>query len=65
MLKVDDKVRLVKVNGDDHMALRYDVPIGTVGTVTYVNHTDEWMFVDWGVEGEAAMRMWPEELVLA
>lgn len=58
-----DKVKLIKVNGE-HMALRYDVPIGTVGKIKLVAAKGAWMFVDWGVEDEAAMRMWPEELEL-
>ena len=63
MFKEGDKVRLAKVNGE-HMPLRYDVPIGTEGTITFVTNDGAWMFVDWGVEDEAAMRMWPEELEL-
>ena len=64
MFKEGDKVQLVMVNGE-HMALRYDVPIGAEGKITFVAAKGAWMFVDWGVEGEAAMRMWPEELALA
>ena len=61
MFKKGDKVRLGKVNGE-HMGLRYEIPDGTVGTVTYVAQDGEWMFVDWLPGDEAAMRMWPEEL---
>jgi hypothetical protein len=61
VFKEGDKVKLGKVDSG-HGALRYDVPVGTIGTVTFVTNDGAWMFVDWGVEEEGAMRMWPEEL---
>lgn len=59
-MKEGDRVRLKQVDGS-HGGLRQDIKIGDEGVITGVWDEDNWYWVEW-LEGEPAMRMWPDEL---